>query len=75
MVLFEKGVYISKVGDHLIKVVHRGSNTCAIYLNEVYQGMAPMDYVERKITFNRSIKQASDAYSKDGSIPSIDVSV
>lgn len=79
MALSEKGVYISKVGDHLIKVVSRGSNTCAIYLDEVYQGMAPADYVERKITLHRGIKQASDAYCKNsennGGIPGINVFV
>ncbi|MBH0169150.1 hypothetical protein [Fictibacillus sp. 18YEL24] len=49
MIRLENGLYICHLNGYTLKVVYLGSNVCAIYLDDQFQGKAQFDYVKKKL--------------------------
>lgn len=42
MIRFENGIYRSVLQGNTVEIVYKGANVCEIYLNNVYEGIAPL---------------------------------
>ncbi|SDM94709.1 hypothetical protein SAMN04488137_2723 [Fictibacillus solisalsi] len=77
MIRFEDGIYLSWLQGNTVEIVYKGANVCEIYLNNVYKGIAPFDYVRQKLY--QQEKKMAPAYYKHYEykefVPIIDVSI
>ncbi|KSU83448.1 hypothetical protein QUF84_20815 [Fictibacillus enclensis] len=79
MIRFENGIYRSVLQGNTVEIVYKGANVCEIYLNNVYEGIAPFDYVRQKLYQQEKKRRLAAAYYKHYEykefVPIIDVSI